>query len=251
MDVNYNPFSLSGKTIMVTGASSGIGRTAAIECSKIGARVIITARNTERLTETFDSLSGDNNEMIICDLEDASQIEAMIDSLPELQGVINNAGYTKILPIPFIDEESLKSILQVDTIAPIIILKNLVKKKKLRQGASVVFTSSMAGLGKVSAGNTMYAASKGAISSFVQGAALELASKGIRVNAVCPGMVDTNILDSGTISNEQLEKDKLNYPLKRYGKPEDIAWAMIYLLSEASAWVTGTNMIIDGGYSIR
>lgn len=251
MDINYNPYSLSGKTILVTGASSGIGRAAAIECSKIGARVIITARNTERLKQTFDSLFGGNHEMIICDLEDVSQIEAMTKGLPELQGVINNAGYTKILPIPFIDEESLKGILQVDTIAPILLLKNLVKKKKLKQGASVVFTSSMAGLGKVSVGNTMYAASKGAISSFVQGAAFELASKGVRVNAVCPGMVDTNILDSGTISNEQLEKDKLNYPLKRYGKPEEVAWAMIYLLSEASAWVTGTNMTIDGGYSVR
>jgi NAD(P)-dependent dehydrogenase (short-subunit alcohol dehydrogenase family) len=251
MGITYNPFSLEGKTILVTGASSGIGRSAAIECSRIGARVIITARNSERLKQTFDSLSGKNHEMIICDLEDTSQIEVMTNSLPELQGVINNAGYTKILPIPFIDEDSLKGILQVDTIAPILILKNLVKKKKLKQGASVVFTSSLAGLGKVSFGNTMYAASKGAISSFVQGAAFELASKGIRVNAVCPGMVDTKILDSGTISNEQLEKDKLNYPLKRYGKPEEVAWAMIYLLSEASAWVTGTNMVIDGGITAK
>lgn len=251
MNINYNPYSLSGKTILVTGASSGIGKSAAIESSKLGAQVIITARSEERLKQTFDSLEGEGHMMKICDLNDSTQIEAMVKELPELQGVINNAGFTKILPIPFIDEESLKSILQVDTVAPILVLKNLLKKKKLKSGASVVFTSSMAGLGKATVGNTMYTACKGAISAFVQGAALELAPKGIRVNAVCPAMVDTGILDSGTITSEQLEADKQNYPLGRYGKPQDIAWAMVYLLSDASNWVTGINMIIDGGYSVK
>lgn len=247
----YNPYSLEGKTILVTGASSGIGKSAAIECSKLGAKVIITARNEERLRQTFENLEGEGHIMKLCDLNDSTQIEKMVQDLPEVQGVINNAGFTKILPIPFIDEGSLKDLLQVDTVAPILILKNLVKKKKLKTGASIVFTSSMAGLGKATVGNTMYVACKGAISAFIQGAALELAPKGIRVNAVCPAMVDTGILDSGTISSEQLETDKHNYPLGRYGKPQDIAWAMAYLLSDASAWVTGINLVIDGGYSIK
>lgn len=247
----YNPFSLEDKTIFVTGASSGIGKSAAIECSKMGANVIITARNRERLEATFAEMEGKNNKMIICDLNDLDSITQMINELPVLDGVVNNAGYTEFAPIQFINESSLKSMMDVNTIAPILILKTLIKKKKVQKGSSVVFTSSLSGLGKTSVGNTMYASTKGAISAFVQGAALELAAKGIRVNAVCPGMVETGILSSGTVSSEQIEEDKKKYPLKRYGKPEEIAWAMIYLLSDASAWTTGTNMIIDGGYSIK
>ena len=247
----YNPYSLEGKTIFITGASSGIGRSAAIECSKLGASVIITARNKGRLEETLSQLSGTNHQMHICDLNNPQEVASLIDILPEVNGVINNAGYTAFSPIAFIDEDTMKAMYEVNTIAPIMILRTLVKKKKIKRGASVVFTSSLSGLGRTSVGNTMYAGCKGAISAFVQGAALELASKGIRVNAVCPGMVETNILDNSVVSSEQIEADKKIYPLKRYGRPEEIAWAMIYLLSDASAWTTGTNLILDGGYSIR
>lgn len=247
----YNPYSLEGKTILITGASSGIGRSAAIECSKLGATVFITARNEERLKATLAQLEGDNHKMIICDLSKPDEVTSLIDSLPEIDGVINNAGYTMFAPIPFIDENVMKDMYIVNTIAPIMILRSLVKKKKIKRGASVVFTSSLSGLGRTSVGNTMYAGCKGAISAFVQGAALELSQKGIRVNAVCPGMVETNILSGGTVSREQIEEDKKIYPLKRYGKPEEVAWAMIYLLSDASGWTTGTNLILDGGYSIR
>lgn len=247
----YNPYSLEDKTIFITGSSSGIGRSAAIECSKLGASVIITARNKERLKETLSQLEGQNHKMIICDLNNPEDVASLIDSLPEVNGVINNAGYTTFAPIQFIDEDVMKGMYQVNTIAPIMILRTLVKKKKVKRGASIVYTSSLSGLGRTSVGNTMYAGCKGAISAFVQGAALELAPKGIRVNAVCPGMVETNILSGGVVSSEQIEEDKNKYPLKRYGKPEEVAWAMIYLLSDASGWTTGTNLILDGGYSIR
>ena len=113
-----------------------------------------------------------------------------------------------------------------------------------------MFTSSMAGLGNVTNGNSMYSASKGAISAFIRCAALELANKGIRVNAICPAMVDTGILDSGIISREQIESDVQRYPLGRYGTPKDIAWAMVYLLSDASSWMTGDNLVIDGGLTL-
>lgn len=249
--MNYNPYSLNGKTILITGASSGIGRSVAIECSKMGAKLIITARCEARLNETHALLQGTGHTLILCNLDKPEEIHEMVASLPEIHGLINNAGLTKSLPIAFINEESFKSILDVNTIAPILLLKFLLKEKKIKSGASIVFTSSLAGLGYTTVANSMYVASKGAISAFITCAALELATKDIRVNAVCPGMVVTNILSSGTITEEQLEKDKLNYPLKRYGKPEDVAWAIIYLLSNASSWITGTNMIIDGGYSIR
>lgn len=247
MGVNYNPFSLEGKTILITGASSGIGKGAAIECSKMGAKVIITARNEERLNETLSELEGEGHEIRVCDLNDRGAVKLLVDSLPEVQGVINNAGFTRIQPIQFIDEDVFQNIMQVNTISPVLILKYLVKKKKLKSGGSVVFTSSLAGIGMVSVGNTMYACSKGAVSAFIQGAAKELAVKNIRVNAVCPAMVDSQILASGTITDAQLKKTMELYPLGRFGKPEDVAWAMIYLLSDASSWITGVNLPIDGG----
>lgn len=247
----YNPYSLENKTILVTGASSGIGRATAIECSKMGATVIITARNRDRLSKTLNELEGEGHQMILCDLSNEAEIDNMIAQLPEIQGLINNAGFTKILPVQFVSSEDINSILQVNTVAPMLLLQKLLKKKKLKKGASVVFTSSLAGLGVCTVGNSMYSASKGAISAFIRCVALELAAKNIRVNAVCPAMVDTGILDSGTVSKEQLEEDMKNYPLGRYGKPTDVAWAMIYLLSDASSWVTGDNLIIDGGVTIK
>ena len=189
--------------------------------------------------------------MRICDLSSSENVIELVQSLPELHGLVNNAGFTKAKPIQFINEEDIKNVINVNTISPILLLKHLLKKKKLKSGASVVFTSSIAGLGETVVGNGIYTCSKGAISAFIACAALELAPKNIRVNAVCPGMVETNILAEGVITQEQVEKDKLNYPLGRYGKPEDVAHAMIYLLSDASKWVTGTNLVIDGGYSIR
>ena len=247
----YNPFSLEGKTILVTGASSGIGRAAACECSKMGAKVIITARNEERLSQTLSELDGEGHQMILCDLNNEEAIDNLVAQMPEIQGLINNAGFTKILPVQFLSYEDINSVFQVNTFAPMILLQKLLKKKKMKKGASVVFTSSLAGMGVCTVGNSMYSASKGAISAFIRCVALELAPKNIRVNAVCPGMVDTGILDSGTLKKEQLEEDMRNYPLGRYGKPEDIAWAMVYLLSEASGWVTGDNLIIDGGLTIK
>lgn len=249
--MKHNPFSLEGKTVLVTGASSGIGRAAAIECSKMGAKVIVTARNEERLLETLNTLEGEGHQLFICDLSDEVAIDNMVAALPEIQGLVNNAGFTKILPLQFISSADVNDLFQVNTVAPILLLQKLLKKKKLKKGASVVFTSSLAGMGCCTVGNSMYSASKGAISAFIKCAALELASKKIRVNAVCPGMVDTGILNSGTVTEEQMSEDMKNYPLGRYGKPEDVAWAMIYLLSDSSNWVTGDNLIIDGGLTLR
>ena len=131
--MTYNPYSLEGKTIFITGASSGIGRSVAIECSKLGASVIITARNETRLNETLSLLEGNNHKLFICDLNNPEEVTSMIESLPEINGVINNAGYTSFAPIQFIDEEVMKGMYEVNTIAPIMILKTLVKKKKIKR----------------------------------------------------------------------------------------------------------------------
>ena len=247
----YNPYSLEGKTILITGASSGIGKATAIECSKMGANVIITARNEAKLIQVMTELEGEGHQMFLCDLSKETDIDKMVAELPDVQGVINNAGYTKILPVQFINTDELNSIFQVNTVAPILLLQKLLKKKKIKKGASIVFTSSLAGLGCCTVGNSMYSATKGAISAFIRCVALELAPKKIRVNAVCPAMVDTGILGSGTITKEQLSTELNNYPLGRFGNPSDIALAMVYLLSDASSWITGDNLVLDGGLTLK
>lgn len=247
---NYNPFSLEGKTILVTGASSGIGKATAIECSKLGAKVIATARNKERLEETMSELSGEGHKMFLCDLTDSKAMAEMVSQLPVIQGLVNNAGIGEMLPVNFIREEKLKNILQTNTISPIMLLKILLKGKKISNNSSIVFMSSISGLGYASLGTSMYATSKGAISTFVAGAAYELANKNIRVNAVCPGMVETKLIEPNTLTTEQLDENRAVYPLKRYGQPNEIAWAVIYLLSNASNWVTGINLVIDGGITL-
>ncbi len=247
----YNPFTLKGKTILVTGASSGIGRSVAVECSKMGATVIAVARNKERLKETLAMMMPGENSYYVCDLTDATSVDKMISEIPIVDGLVNNAGIGIVKPLKFINESDFTTLLKTNTLAPILLLQRMIKKKRINKGGSVVFTSSMAALGGVTNGNSMYVACKGAISSFVCNAALELGPKNIRVNAVCPAMVNTPLIHDGNTENEENFKEmEKQYPLKRFGEPEDIAWAMIYLLSDASRWVTGTNMVVDGGFSI-
>lgn len=254
MGINYNPFSIEGKTILVTGASSGIGRATAIECSRMGASVIITARNEERLLETLNSLSaevGQTHRVILADLSSEEGVKKLVDELPPLDGVSLNAGIVKTLPVKFINNEDLTDVLNVNMIGPVLLTQNLLKKKKLGKGSSVVFTSSIGGVMISTVGNTMYGISKGGLNAFMKGFALEMAAKGIRSNSVNPGFVDTNILSAGTISESDLEDNKKKYPLGRFGRPEEIAYAIIYLLSDASSWITGHTLVIDGGVILK
>ena len=250
MGVSYNPFSLDGKTILVTGASSGIGQETAIQCSKMGAKVVITARNEERLKETFDSLEGDEHILFLAELTNQSQVESLVSQLPTLHGVVLCAGKGMTLPFPFCTREKYDDIFNVNFFAPIELLRLLVKKKKLAQDSSVVFVSSIGGVESFSLGNGVYGASKAALNSTMRFCARELATKKIRVNCVNPGMVNTKLIQSGIISDEQHKLDMEKYPLKRYGEPEDIAYGIIYLLSDASSWVTGHSLVIDGGVTI-
>jgi NAD(P)-dependent dehydrogenase (short-subunit alcohol dehydrogenase family) len=245
-----NPFSLTGKTILITGASSGIGRAVAIECSKMGATLVISARNEEHLNETLSQMDGLGHSIIITDLRSEDERTRLIDGSPVLDGFVNCAGIVKTLPFQFVNTGELENLMNINFSAPVLISAELVKRKKFSKNSSIVFLSSISGVVCVWGGNSMYSASKGAINGMMKNMALELASKGIRVNSVNPGMVETHIFDAGTITSEQLEEDKKRYPLKRYGKPEDIAYAVIYLLSNASGWVTGSNLVIDGGFTL-
>lgn len=247
----YNPFSLEGKTILVTGASSGIGRATAVECSKLGATVVLTGRNEARLQETVSMMEGGAHQIIIADLATDDGVQCLVDKCPKLDGLVNNAGYTHTMLTNFINREALSQQLEVNTIAPILLFQRLLKAKKVGKGSSVVFTASISGLCCAVLGNVLYSTSKSAINGFVKNAALDLASRNIRINAVAPGMVDTHILDAGTISEEQLEAERQRYPMKRFGKPEEVAYAIIYLLSDASSFTTGSTIVLDGGFTLQ
>lgn len=252
--MSYNPYSLEGKTILVTGASSGIGRATAIECSKMGGVIIATARNKERLGETMAALDASfrqNHQAYLADLSTQEGVNSLVDALPQLDGASLNAGIVKTLPVAFINPKELQSVLDVNLIGTTMLTQRLLKKKKLHRGSSVVFTSSIDGVLKSTLGNVMYGISKGGLNAFMKGAAIELAPKGIRCNSVNPGMIETNILSAGTISEEQLAESAAFYPLKRHGMPEEVARAIIYLISDASSRVTGTTLVIDGGITLK
>lgn len=249
----YNPFSLEGKTILVTGASSGIGRAIAIECSKLNAKLVITGRNAERLEETYKQLMGDGHIQLIADLNNVNDIAALIFKSPVLSGMVHCAGVGISLPFQFCDQNKASKVLDTNILSPIELSYQVIKQKKNnRNSFSFVFISSIAGHIVSYPGNSIYSASKAGIIGLVKGMAIDLATKNIRVNAVLPGMIVTPLVDGleEKVSKEALEQDKKKYPLKCYGRPEDVAYGVIYLLSDAARWITGCNLIIDGGFTL-
>lgn len=248
--MDYNPFSLKEKSVLITGASSGIGMATAIECSRIGANLCITGRDKDRLEQCYNSLLGNNNVSIQADLTNKDDLERLVTQSPVLDGVVICAGQGTTLPIKSATTQKYKEIFDINFFAPAELLRLLYKSKKLKNNASVVIIASIGGTYKFEPANAIYGSSKAAINSFMKFAALEFATKGIRVNSICPGMVETPLMKNGKFSEEQLEIYKETIPLKRYGKPEEIGYAVIYLLSDASSLITGTSLIIDGGNSI-
>ena len=247
--MEYNPFTLKGKTILVTGASSGIGQATAVECAQMGAEVVITGRDTERLQATAD-LVGTPKALIAADLTNQEDVERLVAALPLLDGAVLCAGNSTTLPLQFGSREKFDEMFNVNFFAPVELLRLMYKKKVLQKGASVVLIASIGGTHSFMPGNGVYGASKAALNSLMKYAAREYASRKIRVNSICPGMVDTPLIHRGTITEEQLVEDAKRYPLGRYGKPDDIANGAVYLLSDASSWLTGHDLVIDGGFSI-
>ena len=240
-----NPFTLDGKTILVTGASSGIGRGIAISCAGMGAHVILTARNQERLQETLSQMEGDGHIVISADLTDNAQRKALLAALPPLDGLVQCAGVMNRVPGKSIGKEDIDSVFLPNVEAPMLLQAELLQERKINKEASIVYIASIAARSAV-AGNALYSASKAALISYAKCLALELAPRKIRVNCICPAMVWTDMAMVGA-TREELDADQLNYPLKRYGTPEDIANLAIYLLSDASNWMTGSCVEITGG----
>lgn len=243
-----NPFTLQNKTVLVTGASSGIGKAIAITCASFGATMILCGRNKERLEDTFQQLQGEGHQIVLCDLATEPGIDHLVGSLQPLDGVVHSAGIQKRFPLKFITQAALEELMHVNFFAPALLSQKLHRKKLLKKESSIVFISSVAS-SYASLGNIMYMASKGAINSFMKGIAFELAASRIRANAIQPGMIRTNL--TVTIPDEEIQKDIARYPLGRYGNPEEVAFAAVYLLSDATKWMTGSLLTIDGGLTLR
>lgn len=243
----FNPFSLKGKTILITGASSGIGRATAIVCSKMGANVIVTGRNEERLKETFDQLEGDENLSIAADLTDSEAIDSLVVQLPALSGVVHCAGIGDRSMLKMVKEKDISKVMRTNFESPVLLQKALLKKKKLVNSSSIVFVASRAPFAPT-VGNGIYAASKGALIAYAKVLGLEVANQLMRVNCVCPAMVWTELVErDAALTGADYHESEKEYPLKRYGQPEDIANLIVYLLSDASSWMTGSCIDITGG----
>ena len=242
----FNPFSLTGKQILVTGASSGIGKGIALTCAKMGATVIVTGRNVERLKETLGMLPKGEHKAIPADLIRAEDVERLVDELPRLDGLVQCAGVGSRVACKMITQADIDHIMKPNLESPILLQASILSKKKINKAASIVYIASRSA-NAPTIGNAIYSASKGAIISYARCLALELASRQIRVNCICPAMVWTDLIIQDGYTKEEMKEAQLKYPLKRYGQPEDIANLAIYMLSDASSWMTGSVADITGG----
>lgn len=250
----FNPFTLAGKQILVTGASSGIGKGIALACAKMGATVIVTGRNVERLNETLNQMIDSTSSLqasvehkaISADLTKAEDIDRLVSELPKLDGLVQCAGVGSRVACKMMTQADIDHIMKPNLEAPVLLQAAILAKKKINKAASIVYIASRAA-NAPTVGNAIYSASKGAIISYSKCLALELAPRQIRVNCICPAMVWTDLIIQDGLTKEEMEEAQLKYPLKRYGQPEDIANLAIYMLSNASAWMTGSAVDLTGG----
>ena len=240
-----NTFSLAGKNILVTGASSGIGKSIALLCSNFGAKVYITARREERLQETISEIQGEC-EYIVADLVRQDEIDTLVKKLPKLDGIVHCAGVGSTIFCKNITEKDIAAVMKPNFEAPVLLQSSLLANKKVSKAASVVIIASFAAQSPT-VGNALYSASKGALVSYAKCLALELAPRRIRVNCISPAMVKSEFLNNVNVDKSTLLEDEKRYPLGRYGEPKDIAGLALYLLSDSSEWMSGNNIEITGG----
>ena len=249
------PFTLENKVIVITGASSGIGKQCAISCSKMGAKVVLIARNEERLKETFSLLVGEDHLFYSLDITEFTKIEPVIkdvvSKLGKISGFIHSAGIEMTKPLKVMKPEDYQKLFDLNVISGFEFARVITKKKFAGDILSLVFISSIMSVVANSC-LTGYCATKGALISGIRSMAIELSAKGVRVNAVSPGYIQTEMMENAetNLSENEVTKLKENY-LLGLGNPDDVANACVYLLSDASKWVTGTNLIVDGGYSAK
>lgn len=242
-----NPFSLEGKRILVTGASSGIGRQVAISFSRMGASVVLSARNEARLAETRSAMEGADHKIVPADITVNSQRNSLADQTGILHGVVHSSGMSGLSPIRMVTEKHVHDLFTLNYDAPILLTQRLLIKKQIQNGGSILFVASIAAHIGV-AGVGIYSGTKAALIATVRCLALEVAKGRIRVNCLSPGLVQSPMLDL-MAQNVSLEEKATDYPLG-LGNVEDVANAAIYFISDASRWVTGTTLVMDGGLTI-
>lgn len=250
---SFNPFNLEGKTILVTGAGSGIGRSVSVNASRLGATLIMVDINKGALSDTLAMMDGQdkNHQTKVVDLANEESVRSLVGELSVIDGLVNNAGISNTKPLHFISAEEFDRVVGLNTKSPMLLTNLLYKKKKFNKGASIVFTSSLAGLFTFTPANGLYSMTKAALTSYSRSCAVEFAGRGIRSNCVNPSMVNTHLKDSLSFSQEEYEKDIQKYPLRRYAEPDEVANAIIFLLSDAASYITGHTLLVDGGRSLK
>ena len=242
-----NEFSLNGKKILVTGASSGIGKQAAILASNNGAELFITGRDKARLEETFALLGPGDHSMHLADLTVAEEMDALVAILPKLDGIVHCAGIVGPLPAKFILQEHIDKMFAINYMVPVNLTSKLLRAKNVADHASILFMSTIATRNPYF-GGALYSGSKAALEAYAKTLALEHVAKGIRANFLMAGLVDTPMIVSP--SEENMQAEALERYLKRYplgvGEAKDVAATVLFFLSDASKWISGTSLILGG-----
>jgi NAD(P)-dependent dehydrogenase (short-subunit alcohol dehydrogenase family) len=253
MSIFESAFSLKNSKILITGASSGIGREIAIIAAKHGAIIYAVGRNQKKLNLLKDIIGNKNCKTFSVDLTDKDNVTKLIEAIDSIDGLVNCAGLIKMSPYKFITQNSFSETFDINVKAPVFLTTMLLKRRKINNSSSIVFISSINGSCIGAKGFTLYSTSKGAISGLVKSLAADLSKLKIRVNEIAPGMIITDGINSieENISTSSIQEDMNKYPLGGYGYPDDVANGCIYLLSKASKWVTGTKLIIDGGFTLK
>ncbi|PPC81873.1 MAG: 3-oxoacyl-ACP reductase [Methylotenera sp.] len=248
----FNPFSLSGKRILVTGASSGLGYATAVSCAKMGAEVIGVGRDTERLANTLKALqeiSALPHTVVSADLTLASDRDMLLSKITSpLNGVVHSAGISRLSPVRMITQAHLQEVQTINVEAPTLLTQALLKKNLIAANGSIIFIASIAAHIGV-AGVAAYSGSKAALLAITRCLAVEVVKRGIRANCLSPALVETPLLEATANITGTIEAERNNYPLG-FGKPDDVANAAIFMLSDASRWITGTTIVMDGGLTI-
>lgn len=237
-----NVYNLIGKRILITGASSGIGREVAVLAADFGAELVITGRDVERLKHTFSLLKPDNHRILVADLTNPKEISSLVEQTGKIDGLVHSAGLAAYMPVQFINEKNIDQLLKINYMAPVLLTSSMLRKKYINQGGSVVFLSSISTC-YPAFGSALYTSSKSALEGFSKALAVEVAPKKIRSNCLLPTFVETSLLDGArkTVDTQGINQWEKYLPFG-FGKPQDVAKSVVYLLSDHSTWITGENI---------
>ena len=244
-----NPFGLNGSAVLVTGASSGIGRQIAISCAAMGARVIASGRNEQRLNDTLGSLAGSGHSAIAAELTLESDIDRLVEQAGIVNGVVHCAGISRLAPLRMASQSHIAEVWKTNYEAPVLLTQRLLAKNRIAADGSILFMSSIAAFIGV-AGVGVYSGSKAALIATMRCLAMEVVKRRIRVNCLAPALVESPLLEATEKMVLSIETTRADYPLG-FGKAEDVANAAVFFLSGASRWITGTTLVMDGGLTIR